>query len=121
MGLHNGCYATCWSVEDKGNYTTVRLTTTRKNKDGKFEQDFSGFCTFIGNAKAKAAFLKEKDRIKIESCDVTSKYDRDSKREYINFTIFDFEKLDNSKPAETKTEPKEFDGESVEGDEELPF
>ena len=121
MGLHNGCYATCWSVEDKGNYTTVRLATTRKNKDGKFEQDFSGFCTFIGNAKAKAAFLNEKDRIKLGSVDVTTKYDKDSKKEYVNYTVFDFEKLENSKPMENKTEPVEFDGEPAEGEEELPF
>ena len=51
MGFRNGGYATVWSVEStRPNVTKVRLSTSRKNKQtGEYEQDFSGFCNFVGN------------------------------------------------------------------------
>lgn len=57
MGFRNGAYATVWGVEPgkTDRYQQVRLSTSRKNKKtGQFEQDFSGFCRFIGNANEAA-------------------------------------------------------------------
>lgn len=42
-------------------YQQVRLSTSRKNKKtGQFEQDFSGFCRFIGNANEAAKEVEGK-------------------------------------------------------------
>lgn len=98
MGFRTGAYATVWSVEaGKGNFQKVRISISRKNKEDVYEQDFSGFCTFIGHANAKATKLKEKDRIKIGDVDVCSHYDKESKKEYVNYKVFDFEFAEDKK------------------------
>ena len=87
-------YMTVWSIEPSatGRTTKVRLSSSKKNRQtGEYEQDFNGFCTFIGDANAKAASLKEKDRIKLKECDVETRYDKESKREYVNYKVFSFE------------------------------
>ena len=80
----------------------VRLSTSRKNKDGEYEQDFSGFCSFIGNAKAKAEKLKEKDRIKLGDVDVTTWYNKDKGVEYVTYKVFDFETSNDSSASDTQ-------------------
>lgn len=97
MGFKVGGYATVWETEPgKGNFYRGRLSCSRKNKDTQeYEQDFSGFCMFIGEAKNKAAKLKARDRIRILDCEVTNKYDSETKREYTDYKIFDFEKVDS--------------------------
>lgn len=133
MGFRTGSYMTVWSVEpsQSGNSTKVRLSSSRKKKDGTgFEQDFSGFCTFIGDANTKARTLKVKDRIKIVSCDVTSEYNREKKMEYITYKVFEFENANgdgattnNTKAAPKKRSPLVDEGEVDEDveDDGLPF
>lgn len=60
MGFRKDAWASVWSVEEgRGNTMKVRISTSRKKKDtDEYEQDFSGFCTFIGNAKAKVPVLE---------------------------------------------------------------
>ena len=98
MGFRPGAYATVWSVETgRGNYTNVRISISRKNKDTEqYEDDFSGFCMFIGEARAKAEHLKERDRIKLGDVDVTRRYDRENRKEYYTFKVFSFEPADGS-------------------------
>lgn len=125
MGFRQGAYCSIWSIEPgKGNFTKVRLSVSRKNKDGQYEQDFAGFCTFISQAHAKAARLKERDRIKLGEVDVSNSYDKEKQKEYTNFKVFDFEMADaadgSARPTGTGQEvsnPSE--GENDEG--EAPF
>lgn len=99
MGFKPNAWATVWSVDPspKGSSTKVRLSTSKKNKDGKYEQDFSGFCLFIGDAHTGAAKLAEKDRIKIGDCEVTTLYDKEKGKEYVNYKVYNFETSDGSK------------------------
>lgn len=107
MGFRKDAYASCWSIEEgRGNTLKVRLSTSRKNKDGEYEQDFSGFCTFIGTAKAKAEKLKQKDRIKLGDVDVTTWYNKDKGVEYITYKVFDFEMANASSDTDSATETK---------------
>lgn len=108
MGFRPNSWATCWGVECKSDTLTVgRISTSRKNKQSnEYEQDFSGFVSFIGTATAKkAANLKEKDRIKLGEVEVTTKYDEANKKSYTNFRCYDFktqaelESADKSKDA----------------------
>lgn len=132
MGFRENGFMTVWGVEQAkaGNVTRVRLSASRKNKKtGEYEQDFSGFCTFIGKAHDNASFLKERDRIKILSCDVSTSYDKDKGVGYVNYKVFDFEMADGSKPfpADKKAQEKptafEENNEPAGGEDEdnLPF
>ncbi len=71
----------------------------------EYEQDFSGFCTFIGKAHEMAKSLHPKDRIKILECDVGTTYDKEKKKEYTNYKVFDFEMADGSSPNEGGNKP----------------
>ena len=129
MGFRHGGYMTVWSAEPSksGSTTRVRLSSSRKNKKtDEYEQDFSGFCTFIGQAHEMAAHLKEKDRIKILECDVGTTYDKEKKVEYVNYKVFGFEMADGSTPtagtAAPATKKKAALAEEGEVDEDdLPF
>ena len=129
MGFRQGGYMTVWSAEPSksGNTTRVRLSSSRKNKKtDEYEQDFSGFCTFIGQAHEMASHLKEKDRIKILECDVGTTYDKEKKVEYVNYKVFSFEMADGSTPtANTATPaPKKKAALAEEGEvdeDDLPF
>ena len=120
MGFSNGAWAKIWSVERGDRSTKVRLSTSRKNKEtDEYEQDFSGFVTMAGTAHKLAANLKEGDRIKLGECTVTSRYDKENKKEYINFTMFSYEAGDGqSAPKSEKTAPV---APVSDPDEDLPF
>lgn len=130
-GFRQNGFMTVWSVEPSksGNTTKVRLSASRKNKKtDEYEQDFSGFCTFIGKAHENASFLKERDRIKLLECDVSTTYDKEKKVEYVNYKVFDFEMADGSKPfaanqkaAKATTKRTAFEEEGENNEDDLPF
>lgn len=129
MGFRQGGYCSVWSTElsKSGKTTIVRLSSSRKNQSGEYEQDFSGFCTFIGKAHEMAQKLQPKDRIKILECDVGTSYDKEKEKEYINYKVFDFEmagnksEKDNSKSDGKKQNPFEVDGGESDPNDNLPF
>ena len=98
MGFRNGAYATVWDIKPgRGNYTDVRLSIGRKDQTtGEYNNDFSGFCMFIGNARAKAESLRERDRIQLKEVDVSNVYDKERQREYTNFKVFDFDRVESN-------------------------
>ena len=132
MGFRTGAYAVVWRVNPKSaNVTSVNISTSRKNKDtGEYETDFSGFVSFCGTAAAaKAAKLKEKDRIKLGDVDVTTFYNKETKQSFTNFACFSFEveaprdqqqAQRSSSPAAVDTNPDVDNGEVL-SDGELPF
>lgn len=126
MGFRANSYATVWSVEStRPNVTKVRLSTSRKNKQtGEYEQDFSGFCNFVGNCAVDALRLRERDRIRLGDVDVTSRYDKEARREYVNYAVFSFEMADQNGGVQhsASNQPVEPEANPVESDSnELPF
>lgn len=114
MGFRNGSFATVWSVEPgRGNFSNVRLTISRKNREtDQYEDEFSGYCMFIGEARVKAEHLKERDRIKLGDVDVTRRYDKEKNKEYYTFKVFSFDAADaagNSRQA-AQARPDPADG-----------
>lgn len=95
MGFRSNAIATIWDVDPKERFTKVRLNVSRKNRDtGEYEQDFSGFVMMVGAANAKAQRLKERDRIRLGDVDVTTTYNKEQQKEYVNYKCFDFEMAD---------------------------
>lgn len=110
MGFKQNAWATIWSAEPgKGNFTNVRLSISRKNREtDQYEDEFSGFCMFIGEARAKAERLKERDRIKLGDVDVTRRYDKEKQKEYYTFKVFSFQtesEANAGSPTRTASEP----------------
>lgn len=100
MGFRQGAYACVWETKaGSGNWTDVRLSISKKNRDGDYETDFSGFVRFIGDAHKEADCLCEKTRIKIGECEVTNRYDKEKKVTYTNYAVFSFEYADGSGSA----------------------
>ena len=85
-------YATVWSVEDKGNFVRGRISTSEKDKDGKYVNS-NWFVIFVGKAKETALALSTKDRIKIISGKIsnTTTGEGKDKKSYLNVVVFDFE------------------------------
>lgn len=114
-----------WEVEDKGNYHIVSLSTSKKNKEtDKYETDFSNkFVRFIGTAHKLAADLKAGDVIKLGSCEVTNKYDKEKNTTYTNYLVYSFEKeCDNSNSNQLVAKKDDsFMNIPDSIDEELPF
>lgn len=127
MGFRSGSYATIWSVDPVSDVQTkARISVSRKNKqNGEYETEFSGFVSFFGTAAAKkAAYLKEKDRIKIGDCDVKTHYDKEKNITYYNFNIFSFEVQGNNAGGNTNTSTRDVVPDVDDGeidDERLPF
>jgi hypothetical protein len=96
MGFRNNAYATVWKkiqreTKNGSPMFQINLTTQKKNKDGSYTKDFSGFASLFGKANEKATDLDEKDVIKILECDVNTNYVKSTGKNYTNFVIFDFE------------------------------
>ena len=99
MGFRNNTYATVWEVEVKSDtFTTGRISISHKNKTtGEYETDFSSYVCFVGSAISKrAGSLAPKTRIKLKSVDVTNKYDKDTRKNFYSFKIYDFEVVDDN-------------------------
>ena len=136
-----GGYARVWSVENKGNYSVGKVSTSKKKKDESgYETDFQdGFVRFVGSAHEKVCNLDiptNKDGnslgvgIQITSCDVTTPYDAEKKKTYTNYVIFAFDLADGSattteksskKSASKASKAKKQVEESDEEDSDLPF
>jgi hypothetical protein len=129
MGFKNGGYAKVWAVEDKGNYSVVELSSSKKNKEtGEYETDFSNkFVRFIGTAHKEAGKLGRNDSIKLGDIEVTNKYDKTKNTTYTNYMVYSFEKSEgnggntNNKAKDTKPAKGEFMNIPDGIDEELPF
>lgn len=99
MGFREGAWATVWEVKKNpsGKSYNVNMSTSRKNKDtDEYETDWSGFAMFAGDAAKKAATLKARDRIKLNGCEVTTRYVKEKNEKYTNYTVWDFDMSDFS-------------------------
>ena len=122
MGFRTGAYATIWEVkEGKGNYSDVRLSISKKDKEGTYQTDFSGFVRFIADAHKKAEGLKEKDRIKLGDCDVTNRYNKEKNVTYTNYALFTFDYADDAQASSPAQKPSDGNFEDPADDDSLPF
>jgi len=104
MGFRNGVFAKVWEVKPNpsGKSTSVRLSISRKVSDGQYEEDFSGYVSFIATANDRAAALKKGDRIKLGDVDVSSKYNAEKRERSYSFKVFSFESADGPQGSAKK-------------------
>ena len=95
-------WAKIWEIKEiKDKYSEVRISTSVKDKaTEKYEQDFGAFVRMVGQAHKQMAYLNEGDRFKIVRCGVTNKYDKESKKTYTNYVIFEIEAEESSESEE---------------------
>jgi hypothetical protein len=91
--LNYGTTCTFWKVQrvaDNGKTCDVQISVSKKNKQtDQYETDFSGFVKFCGENMVKLAqSLQEKDKIDIDSFELTNKYDKEKKVTYYNVSVF---------------------------------
>ena len=126
MGFRTGAYAKVWKTEDKGNYSVVELSTSKKNKQtGKYETDFNGkFVRFIGKAHTDIKKYGDGIKIKLGDVEVTNSYNKETKVSYTNFLVFSFEAEESNTNTNTGSLPtgnEDFMKISDDLDAELPF
>ena len=99
MAFRTGSYAKVWEIKPNANYTDVRLSTSKKRKDGNgYDTDFSGFVRLIGDAHTKAATIQEGSRIKIGDISATQTWNKEKQKQYTNFQMYSFESSDSALP-----------------------
>ena len=102
MGFRAGARAKVWSLERQSNYTSLRISISRKQKDSdEYIQDFGGFISLVGTAHKQGADIKEGDIIKIGDCEATTYYNKETGVTRYSFTVFNLEDAD-SDGSETK-------------------
>lgn len=138
MGFRAGAWTKIWSIEKgNGNYYVADMSTSKKMKDRegneivengkpKYEKDWGNkFVRLVGTAAKQAESLQPGASVKIESCDVTNKYDKEKNTTYTNYVIFAFAENENGGSGTPQNTPSP----SSDGfmnipdgiDEELPF
>ena len=102
-----GGFARIWSIENKGNYSIAKVSTSKERKDGSYETDFQdGFVRLIGSAHEKAQTLNVTEKgaaIQITSCEVTTPYNVEAKKGYVNYAIFAFDIPDGNDSGKKST------------------
>lgn len=134
-----GGFARIWAIEDKGNYSVAKISTSKRRKDGEgYDTDFQdGFVRLIGSAHEKGKTLAVTEKgvvIQITSCEVTTPYNAETKTGYVNYAIFAFNipesngsssttksgKKSAAKTSKAKTKKTAIE-DIVDDDDELPF
>ena len=123
MGFRTGAFCKVWKVEPVSDtMTKLRVSISRKNRNGEYEQDFSGFISAIGSAAASRAIkLKEGDRIKLGDVDVTTFYSKEKEREDTTFKVFSFEEVGSGGGASHKKPAVDEGEDEPDVDSDLPF
>jgi len=109
---------TVWRVEDKGKYSNVQFSSSRKEQGegGAWLNSSWSFVRFVKDAHTKASNLQPKDRIILTKAGMTLEpYEKDGEKQYPKtpaMVVFDFEMVDGTKKSEPAQEDN-FDSDSI--------
>ena len=137
MGFRAGAYCKVWKVEKgNGNFYVAEMSTSKKAKDrsgnviqengkDKYETDWSNkFVRLVGTAAKQAETLSNGASVKIDSCEVTNKYDKEKNTTYTNYVIYAFAEDGQPKSTQSVNKPSSDGFMNIPNDadsEELPF
>ena len=83
-------YVRVYNIEIKEKYVQARLQTSEKKQTGEYENS-DWYARFVGGSLGLAQQLTDKSTITINQGKLTNPYNRDTKKAYLNMTVFDFE------------------------------
>lgn len=94
LNVSNTKFVSVFDIEDKGNFLTANLTTTKIiNKVEKKDYETMRWkARFVGDCKEEAKKLDNKDKIEITNGALENKYYKEKQQAYYTVVIFDFEK-----------------------------
>lgn len=127
MPLESGHKVAIWSIEDKGTYSKASLSSAKKDKDGKYQTDWSNaYCTLFDKAYEAVKginFTKDENKridarigwgydrsnnkgqtYKQAPFSVSNNYDKSKGILYTNYAIFDLEVIKSNKSDSNDTE-----------------
>jgi hypothetical protein len=114
-------FATIWDVEDKGNYSIVSLSTSRKDKQsGEYINSNWKFVRFVGDAHKKASELNKKDRIRINGGVSWESYEKEGERAWAkvpSIVVFNWGRPEDKPAGGSKMDEPPV----VEDNDEMPF
>lgn len=89
-----------WRFEDKGSYGLVDFSSSRRNKETeKYETDFSAkFARIVGTALEKLRAMPDAKRVKLVTLDLNTRYDKENKKVYNNYTVLDIDPVEEYHP-----------------------
>jgi len=126
-------YATIWKVEpiEGTRMADVQMSTSRKDKEGKYINSSWSFVKFVGQAYEKIDLLGRGTHIKINAANISKEpYEKDGEKQYPKYpriTVFNFELSDgknnpNKNPDNESALPEnEVPFDSNDTDDEMPF
>ena len=117
MSLRVGAYATVWNTRNENGRVSVNLSTSRKDKDGQYITDWSGWLT-VYNDQDEMLSLPPKTRIVIDEFAVSNRYNKEKGQTNTYYNLFKFHLADTT-PRDTA--PAMAAATSVTADEEVPF
>lgn len=137
----NNAYMKIWEVRENEGRVSAIMSSSKKKVDkagnpvldanGKqvYEQDWSGWASFVGKAKDVGKTLTDQSRIQIISCGVTNSYNKETKETGTYYTIFECKDVTGqtgdgttSAPATSQTSAGDgFSNIPDSEEEELPF
>ena len=134
MAFQTNSFAKVWEVKPSERYTDVRVSTSKKRKDGSgWDTDFSGFVRLIGEAHEKAKRLQSGDRIRLGKVSATITKNPTTEKYMSAFQCYSYKEADDptgyavvdseAQNQTTAPAPKKYDPSIPEDvtDEELPF
>jgi len=128
MGLRHDGIARVWGFDDKERYGQIKISTSKMDKkQEKRVTDFNGFANVVGNAYEVCKTLptdipKSGVPIRISDFEVTSYYNKETKKNSTNVSIFALHLVewDNEAKKYVDIDVKEVEI-PEESDDDLPF
>jgi len=124
LNIARGQRVKVFKIEDKGNYSLVRFSTSRKDKrDDEYKYSNWSFVRFVGRAHDRLSHVEEGDRIILDGAGISLEpYMKNGEKLYPKnpqIIVFNFNLLDEANIEDGGySEP---DVENDESDEDFPF
>ena len=100
-------YVKVYNVEIKEKYVQARLQTSEKKQTGEYENS-DWYARFVGGSIGLAQELTNKATITINKGKLTNVFNRDTKKAYLNMTVFDFEITKQGEPKAEQVDEDDF-------------
>lgn len=106
MGFKTGAYATIWETKIVNGRLDARMSTNRKQQDGTYKQDWSGWVRLYGEA-TKLDGVPANTRIRLGDIDVTNNYDKAKGIAYTNYIMYTYSDADThtNQPRQVNRKP----------------